>query len=130
MRGFIPRRITIPGTGLTAGVRLENRIARFERHSKGAAPPPHRAISIYDMLIPSYEFRDIPRDLAAESRSFGKRHGGRRRKEEAKSYLTNADRCHYILATFRIPELPFPFSMQKPLCEHRVDELGNSLENR
>lgn len=43
----------------------------FRKALEGAAP--RRVISIYDMLIPSYEFRDIPRDPTAESRSFVKR---------------------------------------------------------
>lgn len=50
----------------------------------------------------------IPRHSATESRSFGKRHRpAKRRKEEIKSYLTNADRCHCLL---RFASLPFPFS--------------------
>lgn len=104
----------------------------FRKAPEGVAP--RRAISIYDMLIPSYEFRDIPRDPAVESRSFGKRHhSAKRRKKEVKSYLTNADRCHYLLRVLRA-DIPF-FRARKPSRKNRrhqmcIDKLRDSVKKK
>lgn len=71
----------------------------FRKAPEGVAP--RRAISIYDMLIPSYEFRDIPRNPAAESRSFGKRHLGETAQEGGKVVF---DECGSMSLLAAFPE--------------------------
>lgn len=126
-----PTRITTPARAWSArrdaarSVESRNGMLRkaFEGEA-GVSPSSGCVISIYDMLIPSYEFHDIPRTTGMDptarrrrQRRWQRRRRRRaarsenvsRRKEEAKSYLTKADRCHSPRSPLFFP-LPFPFS--------------------
>lgn len=88
-----PRRTAPPGWLVGARWRTERRVSKGIWRSRAA---PRRVISIYDMLIPSYEFRDIPRDPTDGGESLVRKTSasGARRKQSL--IWRNADRCHPI----------------------------------